>query len=451
MRLLSRLKANKVATASSWVIVGHFISQLIRLGGNLVLTRLLVPEMFGVMALVSVLITGVTMLSDIGLGQSIIQNKRGSEPDFLNTAWTLQIIRGFLLWLIICFFAGVLWVGNHWGYLSHAQAYAHPLLPWLIITAGFAAVVSGFNSTKVFQAKRELALGKIEMIHIIVQLISLLTIITLAYHYKTIWSIVAGSIVGSVINMFFSHKYLPGIKNKIHWDKSAVHELFHFGKWIFLSTAVGFIANQGDRLILGGLLTPEMLGIYSIAFMLANLPSSIVSQLSHKVLFPNFSKINRDTPKQLKASLSKSKRWLSLLVMPITGVIMSWSQFIIDFMYDDRYSEAGWMMELLLLRVATACLLIPNALVLMAKGLPKYGTFSAMIKAIFIFIALPLASNYGTKEMILVIGLSGLINIPILWWALIKNKLFSLKIEVFSILLLLIGFFIGSTSFQLLH
>jgi O-antigen/teichoic acid export membrane protein len=251
--------------------------------------------------------------------------------------------------------------------------------------------------------------------------------------------------------MVFSHKFLPGVKNKLYWDKAAFKELFSFGKWIFLSSAIGFIATQGDKLILGGLLTVEMLGVYSIAFMLSNLPATIVSQISHKILFPTFSRINRESPGKLKESLIRSKLWLSMLVMPGTGFLIIWSPFIIDYLYDERYEAAGWMMSLLLLRVAVGCMMTPSSLVMMAKGLPQYATISAAFKAIFIFVVLPKVFNqYGMKETIIAIGLSGLIDIPVLWIALIKHKLFSIRIEVLSIILLLAGYLIGFYSMMMI-
>ncbi|MFN3500356.1 MAG: oligosaccharide flippase family protein, partial [Pannonibacter indicus] len=61
--------------------------QLLRLASNLALTRLLFPEAFGLMALIQTFMVGLQMFSDIGIRPSIIQNKRGEEADFLNTAW----------------------------------------------------------------------------------------------------------------------------------------------------------------------------------------------------------------------------------------------------------------------------------------------------------------------------------------------------------------------------
>ena len=83
-------------------LFGFGFSQVLRLASNLVLTRLLFPEAFGVMAMVSVFLMGLAMFSDVGVGPAIMQSKRGDDRDFLDTAWTIQIIRGVSLWLVAC-------------------------------------------------------------------------------------------------------------------------------------------------------------------------------------------------------------------------------------------------------------------------------------------------------------------------------------------------------------
>jgi O-antigen/teichoic acid export membrane protein len=140
----------------------------------------------------------------------------------------------------------------------------------------------------------------------------------------------------------------------------------------------------------------------------------------------------------------KSKKWLALFFMSLTGILIGLSQNIINLLYDERYSDAGWMMEILLLRVATSCMLIPNSIVMMAKGLPIFSTISAVLKAFFIFVALPLSfHHFGVKGMIIMIAISGLIDAPVLWYALIKHKLFSLSIELYSLFLLFCGYAFG--------
>jgi O-antigen/teichoic acid export membrane protein len=102
--LLSRLRGDglvaRVMRSSAFTALGYGASQAMRLASNLVLTRLLFPEAFGMMALVSVFIVGLTMFSDVGVGPSILQHRRGDDRDFLNTAWTVQVIRGGILWIM---------------------------------------------------------------------------------------------------------------------------------------------------------------------------------------------------------------------------------------------------------------------------------------------------------------------------------------------------------------
>ena len=89
----------RVIRGSAWSIIYAGLNQALRLGSNLVLTRLLAPEIYGLMALVSAVSQGLRMFSDIGIGPSIVQSGRGDEPAFVNTAWTLQVLRGLFLWL----------------------------------------------------------------------------------------------------------------------------------------------------------------------------------------------------------------------------------------------------------------------------------------------------------------------------------------------------------------
>ena len=97
MKILSR----SVTERLGWTTGSYAVAQAFRLVNNVVLARLLAPELFGIMLIVNTLRTGVELLSDIGIGQNIISNKNGEDPAFYNTAWVLQILRGILL-AIIC-------------------------------------------------------------------------------------------------------------------------------------------------------------------------------------------------------------------------------------------------------------------------------------------------------------------------------------------------------------
>ena len=140
---MSSLK-QKAIKGTIWTVAGYGGSQFLRLVANLILTRLLVPELFGLMALANTFITGLALFSDVGIQPSIVRSPRGEEAEFLNTAWTIQVIRGCVLWigcLVIAF--------------PVSRFYEEPKLLWLIPIIGFnSCFLAGFKSTSLATLSR---------------------------------------------------------------------------------------------------------------------------------------------------------------------------------------------------------------------------------------------------------------------------------------------------------
>src|SRR6056297_1059184 len=122
----------------------------LRLGSNLILTRLLFPEAFGLMALTQVFLTGLQMFSQFGINASVIRSERGDDPAFLHTAWTVQIVRGIGLWLI-CFAVAY----------PAAAFYGEPQLEQLLPAVGLTAAINGLASINMVTVNRKLLLGRL--------------------------------------------------------------------------------------------------------------------------------------------------------------------------------------------------------------------------------------------------------------------------------------------------
>src|SRR5258708_4046144 len=144
---------SRVISGSMWTLLSYGASQVLRLAGNLVFAKLLFPEAFGLLALVNIFVQGLAMFSDIGIGPSLIQSRRGEDPAFINTAWTIQVVRGFILWIVSVI-----------GAQPFAAWYGNPQLATLIPVAALAAVISSFNSTRIFTSSRRIALARITLI-----------------------------------------------------------------------------------------------------------------------------------------------------------------------------------------------------------------------------------------------------------------------------------------------
>lgn len=329
----SHLK-NQAVKGSIWTLFGYGASQVLRLLSNLILARLLFPEAFGLMALVNVFMQGLQMFSDVGIGPSIIQNKRGSDPLFLKTAWTIQVFRGIALWALCCATAPL--VAN---FFAESNESAHQLL-YLLPVTGITAFIGGFTSTSVFTLNRKLDMRRITLLELVPQIVSLACMITWAYIHPSVWALVGGGIAFSIVRLAMSHAMSPDHKDGFAWEPEARRELFRFGRWVFLSTVVSFLAGNLDRLLLGKLLTLSELGLYSIAMTLARVAIHTSTRLSSSVIFPLLSRY-QDDPKRLVNACLKARRAVLWLSGAICSAFALFAPLFFESLYDPRYAGAG--------------------------------------------------------------------------------------------------------------
>lgn len=392
---------------SSFLTLFNFGSQnLIRLGGNLILTRLLFPEAFGLMALVQVVMMGLNMFSDIGLRVSIIQNERGDDPRYLNSAWVLQIARGLVLWLVTCALAVPL-----------AAFYEAPLLAQMLPVVGLTAIIQGFNSTKLATANRHLALGRVTMIEIGARTVGLMIVIGLALWLETVWALVIGGLAAPLFIMIFSHSSLPGPGNRFQIDTASARQLVEFGKYIFISTVAGFLIVQGDRAVLGKFITLSDLALYNIAFFLATLPQMIMQRLSDSVLFPLYSRMARDEDNDQYDKLAKARMLIVGSALVFSLILALCGNWLIILLYDPRYEAAGPLLVLMALSPLSWFVSGGYSMMILARGhsdrFAAQVVIAATIRTGFL---IWLVVQYGILGAILAPFISGILVYPITVW-----------------------------------
>ena len=391
---MSKTLKQRSIRSGSWVVFGHLSSQVLRLGSNLILTRLLVPEMFGIMAIVTVIMSGLAMFSDVGLLQNIVQSKRGEETDYLNTAWTIQIIRGCLIFFIALILSAFLYYLGIIGYLPADTVYGHVELPLILAIVSLTSIISGFNSIQILVLNRRLMMGKLIVIELVSQIIGLVFMLTWAWYQHDIWALVYGSMLTAFMNMLLSHAVIKE-RCAFRWDKNAVNEIFHFGKWIFLSSIFGFLLNHGDRVLLGGLISSEQLGVYTIAFFLANALKDVLSKLISSVFYPVLSETLRNSPDDLENSYYKIRNKIDVIAFFVAGFMYATGETIIQILYDPRYYDAGWMLQILSLSLIAIGFHLSGECFL-AYGKSKIVSTTIFIQTFSFYVILPfLFFEYG--------------------------------------------------------
>jgi O-antigen/teichoic acid export membrane protein len=434
---------HRALRAGWWTLASYIINLVVRFGSNLILTRLLAPEMFGVMTVATIIMIGLAMFSDLGIRQNIVQSARGHDPHFLNTAWTIQILRGVLLWVCAVGASAFVFLSNRAGLVAADSVYAADGLPVVIIISALAAVIAGFESTKLLEASRGLSLGRVTAIDMVAQVVGLICMMGWVLVDRSIWVLVAGSLGSSLARTALSHTLLPGVANRLAWDKSASYELVHYGKWIFLSSVLGFLVSGGDRLLLGSLVSVTILGLYSVASLIPVSIDVILNKVMADVTFPAFSEIVRERRHDLKQTYYRFFRIIAPISYFLSGFLLTSGKSIIHILYDPRYQQAGWMLELQSIILLT----IPSRLAVqsyMALGMPKLTSHVIFGRMILLYIATPIAFKaFGTEGAVAAIVLSQFVQLPTIYFYNLKYELFDLRRELQAIVFVLFGLIFG--------
>jgi O-antigen/teichoic acid export membrane protein len=383
-------------------ILGFGGAQFLRLASNLVLTRLLFPEIFGLMALVQVFLTGLEMVSDLGLTPSIVQNRRGDDRAFLETAWTLQILRGALLWLAACAIAP-----------AAAAFYDQPILAQLLPAGSLSMLILGFSSIGIATASRHLRLVRVMGLDLGTQLFGIVVMVVLAWLTGSIWSLVIGTLASNVAKAALSHLILKA-PARLRLERAAALEMLHFGKYILLGSLAGFMLGNADRLVLGKFVTLTDLAIYNIGFFLATVPLMVSHQVIQKVMLPLYAQRPPKESAENRLRLSQARCLLTLAAVTSSLLLAFAGDWLVRTLYDARYHGAGPVLVLMCLAVLPRVVTASYGTLLLAEGNSRHFTLLMIMGAVlqtgFIYLGVRL---WGLPGVILAPLPASLIGYPV--------------------------------------
>lgn len=360
-----------VVRGAAWILFGYAVMLVLRFGSNLVLTWFLAPRILGVMALVNLLIVGLHMFSDLGIRQCVIQSPRGDDPAFLRTAWTLQVLRGLLLWFCSALIAWPL-----------ASFYGEPALLWLVPTVGATAFLGGLDSTAMFTLSRRLQRGRLVFIdvgsYVVSQGVVLAWVWWIAPHggpaggddpalrTSQLMALAVGSVLSGIFETVVSYIVMPGFRHRFCLEREARSQLLHFGGWVFVSTACMFLAAQADRLVVGRI-SLDVLGVYHVAATLASIPTLLMATLGSQLVFPLYSRAlhaGRDPGSVFPRVHALFAGFAALLATGLAGA----GPTLVHCLYRQRYDDAGMYMQLLTVSAWFTMLQGTRELILLSTG-----------------------------------------------------------------------------------
>jgi O-antigen/teichoic acid export membrane protein len=425
-----RTLKSRIYRAGGWSLGGYAASLALRFGSTLVLTRMFAPEVYGIMAVTAAVHMTIGALSDIGLNQAIIRSPNGQSSVFLNTAWTLQLARGIWVWGASIIGAIIVHLIALSGWIPANSVYASTILPPLIIASSFSSVIRGLQSMKIVTASRNLDQKRLVLVELISQLAGFVTTLFLGWFTRSIWSFVGGNLAAVTTSTLLSHILFQGPKDRFEWNSEALHELMFFGKWVFLTSIIGALTTNGDRLLLGIWADPAMLGYYSIASNLATIVGGAANRIFGAITLPALSEVIRQRPEQL-AKIYNRLRWVvDVAMIASAGFLWATGTFLIELLYDPRYSGAGPILQWL------SCGLLFDRYGLaqsawLALGHPRYMAVVNMLRTVFLFGCVPILYNlFGIEGAIMGIAFHSMPAWISVFWFNGMHGLNNIKLEL---------------------
>ena len=408
------LDKNKIVKAGFWLVLLRIFSRSSGFISSLILTRYLSPGDYGLVVIGLLVISFLNVFTNSGLNKSLIQ-KTTIEDGHINTGWTIEIMRGLIISLIIFILAPFV-----------SQFFNEPQAAPFIRVLGISPAIVGLSSFKFFYLEKNLKFKKIFYMESISVVLSITVSVTAAIILKNAWALVLGQLTSVITRMVFSYVYFPVLPT-LSFSRTHFNEMFEFGRWVFVGGLFSFIIMQGDKLFAGKLIGTSSLGLYMMAYNISNMFLNELKNSAGRVLFPTIAMI-KSNPKLLINVVYKNNTMLLSIIIPIEiGIIIvahDFSNFIIGSMW------SGLSPILIILAIAGLIrgIIVSNMGVFWGIGRPKISTIQEGARALMLFSTVYFFTNlFGLNGIGYTIILSNIVSLIIMLYFLKYELKISLK------------------------
>jgi len=381
------------------VVVSVVLGNLLRAFSSVVLTRLLVPEVFGISGVIASIVFAFGMISDLGFQAFVVRHPDGEKPRFLDTIWTMAVLRSIVLTSVVFVLSPT--IAGVFG--------KHELAP-LIAAASLTFVLEGVASLTLLTALRHRMVLRLSLLELSVMVLQILLSFVLAYYWRNYWAILASMLTGSAFKSVLSYLLFPNSLRKPAFDRQYIKELWGFARFVTGSSIITLLLLQSDKFALGRLMSLDHFGFYILASNLATAPLAFATAYASRVLFPAYSQAWRDGEENLRALFYAKRRLPSLLYCFAAGGLIGSAPLVIEILYDPRYSTSAIYLQILAIAPLFALASNSGNETLTATGHIKVTFQASVAKLMWFCIAGP--AGYALGGVLGLVIAIGLMEIP---------------------------------------
>ncbi|MEN9558533.1 MAG: hypothetical protein RL141_902 [Candidatus Parcubacteria bacterium] len=296
--------------SGKWFMANIAVQKGLHLVTFFILARLLLPEDYGVMTLVMLVVGLLGQFTNPSFGDALLQRKEGVER-FLDAVWTFELLRAVVLAAILTVCAPIL---GMWFHIPSALLVLFPL-------NGFLLILSAFSNARQMYFFRDLQFHKVFIRDISTQgAYAAVTIGYAAFIDASVWALFYGLVAQTVVGVVASYALHPA-RPGFSFQFMPLRSLWRFSRWVYGQDMLDALLAQIDKVFLGALLTTTEVGLYTRAQSVASTGTALVASLVTKVGFPAFSKL-QDQLGKVQQGLLKSIDILLVTSLPISLLLL---------------------------------------------------------------------------------------------------------------------------------
>lgn len=406
----------RVLQSGTISVLGFGTSQAIRLASNLIMTRLLTSDAFGLMAITISMQVMMIMISDVGINTSVIRSPSSSDTRFLSTAWVTQIFRGILIALVMLTAAGVIALMANRGAFSANTVFADPRLPIFLMVIALSGLLEGVRSIKMVLCQRDLKMERLIVLEIAAQISAVATMIGAYFLGAGAYSLVIGALMATMLTTIGTHIFLKGPPIPLAFDKTYFWEIFSFGKWLVIASFAAFVSQRGDHFIFGAIMPRDDYGYYAIATIWITVVILLVDMIQTRIVYTSFAEVWRERKQDLTKVYYKFRTGFDIICLTIFVGILTLSDLVFNVLYPDEYGSVTFYLKLL----AIIILLLPYRLLnsaLLAEGKSRNFMLVTLAPVIMMIVGTPIVYHFtNLKTAIVFSAVSQVPTVPISWY-----------------------------------
>ncbi|MFT3967650.1 MAG: oligosaccharide flippase family protein [Sphingobium sp.] len=338
-RIMSGLPRRLIALAgrdTNIVVLFVILNNMLRAVSSIVLTRLLMPEVFGISGILASITFTAAMVSDLGFQAFVVRHEDGDRPRFLDTVWTISLIRSAALSLLLVALAEPI-----------ALLLDKPELAPLIAAYSLTFAIEGVASLTLLTALRNRMILRLSLLELAVAVVQILLSALFAYLWRTPWAIIVALLGSSALKSLLSYAMFADSARRLAFDRRYARDLWRFARFVTGSSIITLLLVQCDKLVFARFMPLDEFGFYILAGNLASAPLAFTTAYASRVLYPSYSQLWRDGCADLRAQFYARRRLPSLLYSLATGGLIGCAPLVIAILYDPRYADAGLYLRIL--------------------------------------------------------------------------------------------------------